>query len=37
MFFLLFYALMEIEGSTGRYLILGTKQLLWVNLSADKR
>jgi len=35
--FALFYASMEIEGSTGRYLILGTIKLLWVNLSADKR
>lgn len=35
--FPLFYALMEVEGSTGWYLILGIEKLLWVNLPANQR
>jgi len=34
--FLLFYGQMEVEGSTGRYLILGIWRLLRATLSAIK-
>jgi len=34
--FLLFYGQMEVEGSTGRYLILGIQRLLKATLSAIK-